>query len=498
MSAQDTLPDSQRGVAPDAENSQVGTASGSRLRGNLGTASVVFIVVAAASPLGVIGGPVPLGIALGNGTGFPFSYVVATVVLLFFSIGFTQMTRFVPTAGAFYSYVGKGLSRGAGLGAACAALLSYLALEAGVFGLFGPALAELVSSYGGPTLPWWVWAAAGFAVVAILGHRNIQLSGKLLAILLLAEVAIVLVLDAVVVFSGGGPEGFATGIVSPTEILSGAPGTGILFAILSFVGFEATAVFRDEVRDPDRTIPRATYLSLVAIGVFYTVSSWLLISANGESRAVAEATQNPGTILSTTTQTYLGAAGGHVVQLLFVTSLFACVLAFHNIASRYLFQLGRRGVLGQRLGLAHPRFEAPSNASAAAAVIVAVLVAAAVLLRLDPISQFYTWLGGIASVGVVLLLTATSVAVLVFFAREEHGGSRFRRRTAPALGLAGLLLFLAVILVNLPTLVGEDGYGPFSSGILVLLGAAFAVGPVLARRLPHVSLDEELGGQGLP
>lgn len=471
-----------RGASP-------GRRTGPPLRGNLGVASVVFIVVAAASPLGVIGGPVPLGISLGNGTGFPFSYVVATAVLLLFSIGFTQMTRFVPTAGAFYSYVGKGLGRGAGLGAAFAALLSYLALEAGVFGLLGPALGELVSSYGGPELPWYAWAALGFAVVAILGHRNIQLSGKLLAILLLAEVAIVLVLDAVVVFSGGGPEGFATGIITPAQILSGAPGTGILFAILSFVGFEATAVFRDEVRDPDRTIPRATYISLITIGVFYTVSSWVLISANGESRVVAEATRNPGTILGTTTETYLGAAGGHVVQLLFVTSLFACVLAFHNIASRYLFQLGRRGVLHGRLGVAHPRFESPSNASSATAVIVALLVAAAVVLRLDPIAQFYTWLGGIASVGVVLLLAATSVAVLVFFARNEPGGSRFRRRTAPALGLAGLLLFLAIILLNLPTLVGEPSFGPFSIGILVLLAGAFAAGPVVARRLPGVVLD---------
>lgn len=74
-----------------------------RLRGNLSVASIVFIVVAAASPLGVIGGPVPLGIASGNGAGFPFSFVIATVVLLLFSVGFTQMTHFVPNAGAFYA-----------------------------------------------------------------------------------------------------------------------------------------------------------------------------------------------------------------------------------------------------------------------------------------------------------------------------------------------------------------------------------------------------------
>ena len=460
-----------------------------RLRGNLGVASIVFIVVAAASPLGVIGGPVPLGIAFGNGAGFPFSFVIATVVLLLFSVGFTQMTRFVPTAGAFYSYVSKGLGRGFGLGAAFVALLAYLALEAGVFGLFGPGLAELVKSYGGPDLPWWAWAAIGFVAVTALGYRNIALSGKLLAVLLIAEVAIVLVLDAVVIFSGGGPEGFATGIVTPSEIVSGAPGMGILFAILSFVGFEATAVFRDEAKDPDRTIPRATYISLISIGVFYTVSSWVLISANGESGIVANATENPGTILQTTTQAYLGAAGGHIVQLLFVTSLFACILSFHNIASRYLFQLGARGVLPAPLGSAHRVHGAPSVASLVASGTVAVLVIAAAVLGLDPIGQFYTWLGGISSVGIVLLLTLTSIAVLVFFGRKERGGALWPRRIAPALGLVGLLAFLAIILLNLPALVGESSYGPFSVGVLVLLAAALLAGPVVAARRRTVVLD---------
>ncbi|MGH3652947.1 APC family permease [Glutamicibacter sp.] len=457
-------------------------ASAQSLRGNLSVASIVFIVVAAASPLGVIGGPVPLGIAGGNGAGFPFSFVIATVVLLLFSVGFTQMTRFVPNAGAFYAYIGAGLGRGLGLGAAFVALLAYLALEAGVFGLFGPGMGELVKAYGGPDLPWWLWAAACFVLVAVLGYRNIELSGKLLAVLLIAEVAIVVVLDAVVIFSGGGPEGFSTGILSPAEIASGAPGIGILFAILSFVGFEATAVFRDEAKDPDRTIPRATYISLIAIGVFYTLSSWVLISANGQSTIVANAGQNAGTLLQSTTETYLGAVGGHIVQLLFVTSLFACILSFHNISSRYFFQLGARQVLPTALGQAHPKLGSPARASVVASVATGVLILLAVLLKLEPINQFYTWLGGISSVGVVLLLTLTSVAVLVFFAAKHPGGPVWQRRIAPSLGLVGLLGFLAIILVNLPSLVGEEGYGPFSLGVLILLVAALAIGLALSRR----------------
>ncbi|WP_394550877.1 APC family permease [Agromyces sp. MMS24-JH15] len=460
-----------------------------RLRGSLGVASIVFIVVAAASPLGVIGGPVPLGIAFGNGAAFPFTFIVVTAVLLLFAVGFTNATPFVKSAGAFFAYVDKGLGRSAGLGAAFAALLSYLALEAGVFGLFGPGANELLKSYGLPDVPWWVYAAVGFAVVSLLGYFKIELSGRVLAVLLIAEVLIVLALDAAVIFSGGGPEGFSTAFVTPSEIVSGAPGFAILFAILSFIGFEATAVFRDEAKDPERTIPRATYIALIAIGLFYTVSSWVLITANGESTIVQDATDNAGTILATTTEQYLGTVGAHLIQVLFVTSLFACILSFHNIVARYVFTLAGRGVLPRALGDAHARHGSPARASVTASATVAVLIVVAVALGLDPIAQFYTWLGGISSVGIVLLLVLTSVAVLAIFRRDAHGLGRWKTLVAPGLGLLGLLAFTVIIFQNLPVLVAEEGYGPFSWGIIALFAAAFIAGPIVARARPAVELE---------
>ncbi|GAA5226458.1 hypothetical protein [Paeniglutamicibacter antarcticus] len=74
MSQQQTLVSPSPG--PDTK------APRARLRGNLCVGSIVFNVVAVPSPLGVIGGAVPLGIAVGNGAGFPFSFVLSTVVLL--------------------------------------------------------------------------------------------------------------------------------------------------------------------------------------------------------------------------------------------------------------------------------------------------------------------------------------------------------------------------------------------------------------------------------
>ncbi|HKV17825.1 MAG TPA: amino acid transporter, partial [Mycobacterium sp.] len=199
-----------------------------RLRGNLGVASIVFMVVAAAAPLGVIGGVVPLGLAAGNGAGFPATFIVSTIVLLFFAVGFTALTPYVEDAGAFFSYVRTSLGFPVGIGIAFVALVSYVAIEAGVYGLLGPAGGAIVETFGGPAIPWWVYAAVAFVVTTYVGYRNIELSSKVLAVLLTAEIAIVVVLDAVIVFQGG-DHGLSNGIVNPSAIFSGSVGIGLLF-----------------------------------------------------------------------------------------------------------------------------------------------------------------------------------------------------------------------------------------------------------------------------
>jgi amino acid transporter len=289
----------------------------------------------------------------------------------------------------------------------------------------------------------------------------------------------------------GGHEGLSTGFLTPAQIGSGAPGLALLFAFLSFIGFEATAVFRDEARDPLRTIPRATFLALILIGVFYTVSTWALITAWGDSRVVEQATNDPSGLLPAATEQYLGAVGLHIVQLLFVTSLFACILSFHNVVARYFFTLSNRKVFPAALGEAHKTHASPHLASGLDTVVVVLFIVAGVALGLDPVTQFYTWLAGISTVGIIILLIATSAAVLAFFARRQRAGeldvSVWRAFIAPGLGLVALAGVLFLVFQNLPDLVG--GSTPIAIGVVVLLVVVFAVGAGIAVKRSEVTLD---------
>ena len=76
-------------------------------RNALGTASIVFLVLAAVTPMAAVVAVVPLGVFLGDGAGFPGAYVIAGVLLLLFAVGFAAMSHHVTNAGAFYAYVAR-------------------------------------------------------------------------------------------------------------------------------------------------------------------------------------------------------------------------------------------------------------------------------------------------------------------------------------------------------------------------------------------------------
>lgn len=459
-----------------------------KLRGSLGVGSIVFMVVAAAAPLTVVAGTVPIGIAVGNGGGFPTTYVICCAVLMLFAVGFTTMTRHVPQAGGFYSYIALGLGRSPGLGAAFLALLSYIAVLVAVYGYIGAALGDLVLSYGGPEASWWAWSTVVVATVAFLGYRQIDLSSKVLGLLLVAEVVVVVVLDLFVVAHGGGPDGFSAAALDLDSVTSGAPGIAVMFALAGFLGFEATVVFRDESRDPDRTIPRATYLSLLLIGSFYAVSSWAIVSAWGEDEVVARAGADPGTMVAETASTFVGGMASDVIGVLLVSSLMAAALSFHNVSSRYLFSLGNTRVLPRSCGRSHVAHGSPYVASLLVSATSAVAIAASAAAGLDPVAEVFAWLAGIATVGVVALMLLTCLAVVVFFRRNDLDDRLWHTLVAPLAGLLALGVCLYLTVSNLSVLVG--GSTRLAVVIGAVLAASFLAGPLVAALRPQAGTSQ--------
>lgn len=433
-------------------------AEGRRLTGHLGPVGIVFMVVAAAAPLTVIGGNMPLAMGLGNGAGAPVGFAIAALVLLVFSVGFVTMTPHVPEAGAFFSYVTVGLGDRMAKGIAVVALIAYTAIQVGIYGYIGWAISDTVAFYNGPVIPWPVYAFAVLAIVAVLGYRHINLSAKVLGVALALEIGIVVLLD-VVIFAQPGPAGITFDSFNPAVFTDGTIGIAVLFALTGFIGFEATAVFRDEARDPERTIPRATYAAVIIIGAFYTLTVWAFVVAIGPDQVTAVAEQTlagEGNMLLDTTDATLGRVGRDVVNVLLLTSLFACVLSFHNVIARYQFVLSRKGLLPARLGAVHDSHDSPAFSSVVQTITAAIIVGILAVLGIDPLVGVFGSMAGVATVGMVLLMLTTSVAVLVFFLRHRDlvAGRPWQTRIAPAVAVLGLLASMWLVLSNFTLVTG--------------------------------------------
>ena len=145
-------------------------------RGRLGVVGVAFFVISAAAPLTAMAGGAPVAMLLGNGEGLPFAYVIVSLLLLIFAVGYTAMARHHTSTGAFYSYVARGLRQKAGGSAAIIALLGYNAMQIGLYGLFGAATAGFCADSLGLDLPWYVYVFLAMALIAVIGYRQVDLS----------------------------------------------------------------------------------------------------------------------------------------------------------------------------------------------------------------------------------------------------------------------------------------------------------------------------------
>lgn len=448
------------------------------LKGRIGTIELVLTVLAFSAPVVVVTGVTPFVIVFG-GIGAPSAFLVAMVLLIIFAVGYTTMTRYLPNPGGFYAYITAGLGRPMGLGASFLALLAYLAVGVGTYVFFGVMAKDFVEAVlSGPALPWWLYSMGCAVLTGLLGYFRLDLSAKVLSVVMVGEILIVTVFNFSV-FSDGGPEGRTLEPFTWHAFTGGSPGLALLFAATCFLGFEATAVFREEVKDPRRTIPRATYLAVGLIGVFYVVSSWLLVVAYGKGNVTEVAGTNFAGMFSEAITGYVGVWARDVLGVLVVTSAFACVLSVQNILSRYSYSLGVDGVLPKALGRVHPRHGSPYVSSMAITVLTILILAVLALSASDP-AAVYSRLGGTGGFAVLLLMLLTSISVVVFFRRRRDivDTSWWSTMAAPMLSALGLLAVLYLAISNFQLMTG--GELPMAVGLQVAIWGTLVVGIVTA------------------
>ncbi|MFD9038324.1 APC family permease [Streptomyces bottropensis] len=436
-----TAADPAKSAASPAKSAA--SAAPSLRSGSLGTSDIAFFVVSAAAPLTVMAGVAPLAILMG-GIGAPVGYLLAGLTLAVFAVGFTTMSRHVRSAGAFYAYITRGLGRRAGIGAALLALIGYNSMEIGVYGLLGTATRDTADALLGTRIPWLPVSLAGLLLICWAGYRSIDFGAKLLGVLLVAETGILVLLAGGVLIKGGA-DGLSVASFAPDNVMVSGMVAVLAFAFAAFTGFESTVIYRREARDPARTVPRATYLAIGFLGLFYAFIVWTVVQAFGDAQVVAAAGANPTALFFSAITTYVGPWAADLMRVLIVTSVLASLLAFHNAINRYGLALAEEGILPKALARVHPRHRSPYVAGIAQTVLGAIVVLAFAVADADPYTQLLLWVNTPGMLALMLLQLLAALAVPFYFRRITHTEGVLRTVVAPV--VAAVLLAGAITLV---------------------------------------------------
>jgi amino acid transporter len=445
--------------------------------GAIGLGGVLFIAVANAAPITAMTGNTPIALGYGNGLGAPAGFLVATIVLTLFTIGFIEMARHITTAGAFYGFITHGLGQVWGMVSGALATMAYVVFEGSLIGIFSYFTNDALNDWFDIDVNWLLIALVGIVVIGVFGYFDINIAALFLGVTLICEVVLLLALAFAVLF-GDKPDGLIPEAINPfnafksleagggmglaidgTTIAAGSAAIGVFFAFWSWVGFETTAVYGEESRNPRHIVPRATLIAVIGLGTFYTFVSWMMIAGNGKATAIEKAnTDSIGLWVDLAEDRLGGAFVGDIYLFLIVVGSFACGLAFHTAASRYLYAIGRELPLTRNtLGRTHGTHHTPHVASVTQSLITLVFTLGFFLLTTDgddPFTGAYVFQYGLLAIlgtmAILIVQAITCLAVIWYFhVKKVHPGNMLTTGLIPALGGLGMIYVVYLLVDNI-------------------------------------------------
>lgn len=433
----------------------------------------------------------PQGTAGLVGRAVPLAFAMATVAVLLIAHTFVRLSQRFNHSGSVYGFVGATLGpRPGALGGwllvgTYTAFAAVTAVAAGIF-----TTAELQNIGVWESAPdWLAFPIAGvvLVVVLLLASRPARKGTRVMLLIEGVTIALVVVLAVVIlvrVLSGTAPRGQQFTLDMFTLPSGADPSTlflGVVFAFLSFAGFEAAATLGEEARNPRRDIPRAILGTALFGGLFFVVLTAVEVMGFGTDPAGLEAFASSGSLLGDLGSTYVGEWIGDLITLGAMGSAVACSLACAVGASRLVFALSRDGMGPRALGRVSEQHGVPARAVGTVLVVVAVALAVAwLVVGAAPFDVFLA----LGTAGTLILLVAyvlaTLGAVKLLFFSGEVQVNRWEI-VIPVLSLAALGYTLFRNLWPLPS--GSAWWGPgIAVAWLVVFLAAVLLRPAAARR----------------
>jgi len=349
----------------------------------------------------------------------PLAYLVGVLIVLMLGSALVQLSKHLPSAGGYYTYVSRAIHPRAGFLTSWMYVF-YAPLAGGpIYGFFGFVVAgELKANYhiAVPWL-WWVCILIGAPLVAFLQHRGIKISARAMLILGGLEILIVLVLSAWG-FADPGPGGSAFQAFDPSKAVSlSGFALAVVFSVQGLTGWEAAAPLAEETNDPKRNIPRTVMLSIVLIGTFLVFSYWGQIVGWGiaDPKGIASSSELPALILA-----HRFWDGAWLILLFaFLNSTMAVCLACANVGTRMWYRMAQTGSLPSALARTHARYKTPTIAILVQLAI-SLSVGIGVGIAFGPSVSYYLVDGLVLVLAVAVVYIMANLGVFLFYRGERR------------------------------------------------------------------------------
>jgi len=513
----------------------------------IGLPGVLYFCLAGSAPISAMLFNVP-SMASQAGATTPLVFLLSGIGLMLLGVSIVYLSRRLTSAGGFYTWVRHSLGRRAAFQAGWLMMGGYALFEASLLGAFGSYTNSSFANYAHFNTPggWVTWALIGAVIIFSLSYFDVKWSVFAMAPFLVLEVGVLLVLDLVITIHGGAsghdfvhtfttaganptPSGHPFVNATNTTTLTAAPGgllgIGVAMAlgVWSWVGFEAGAVYGEEARNPRRAVPVAVFAVVAFLTFLYTWTAYSATIGYGWQFAVSQF----GNLTGNSTPYYPLAStyvGGFLQALMIVaisTSALACGLAFHNGMVRYLYAMGREGILGKVFGKTHPRYRSPNIAIITQSLfsVLLILFFALVVQKTDGSLGFgiadgktttqvdgilpYTWLAIIGTIAFVVVYIMVNIASPVFASRfDKESFNVFAHIVAPVLSTVVLIIplisFIGPALPGAGTYFTNLGFAPtpFPLNILYLFVIGWIVVGLIYSFILSSANPERYDGMG--
>ncbi len=402
------------------------------LRRNLGLIEAIGLSLSIIAPTGAMAFNVALA-AGAAGRAAPLAFVVGTVALAIVGLSFVVFARRVAHAGSAYAYIAKEFGPRAGFLAGWALMLTYICFCTGTAVLAGNFIHAALANYKIVVPGFWVAVSVAAIVIATyLAYRDMRLAARLMLVLEAISVLAIVVLGVIVLEKVSAHGGLSAAPFAPSPVYGwSGVGYGMVFAVLSFAGFEGAATLGEETGDPNRAIPIAVLGTVILAGVFYVFASYVQVIGFGLGNMKALAADSAP--LNTLGLKFGSREFATLLDVAAAVSMFSCVLGSLSAAARMLFALGRAGLAPERIGAVHEQHGTPG-----AAVLTIAAVALAGVIFGAPLVGAASYFGAVGTIGTLaLILVYTGVTVA-----EAVDAMRSRKKIWLAFGVLGTLILL--------------------------------------------------------